>query len=41
LADADRGVLQRLKIDGDSVEVLEPVTVETKVGLPPTGLGLR
>ncbi len=41
LADADQGVLQRLKVDGSEVEVLDPVTVETNVGLPPTGIGLR
>jgi hypothetical protein len=41
MADGDAGVLQRVQVEGDKVELLEPVTVETKVGLPPTGLGLR
>ena len=39
LADANQGVLQRVSIRGGELEVLEPVTVETKVGLPPTGIG--
>ena len=41
VADADKGVLQRVKVTGNEVELLEPVTVENAVGLPPTGLGHR
>ncbi len=41
LADADEGVLQRFQIIDGKVEVLDPITVEKKVGLPPTGIGLR
>ena len=42
MADADRGVLQRLEVSSDGeFELLEPVEVETAVGLPPIGLGQR
>jgi len=38
VADADRGVLQRWRVD-ESLEPMEPVRVETQVGLPPRSLG--
>lgn len=41
LADADRGVLQRARIGNDRAELLSPIRVETKIGLPPRDLTLR
>jgi hypothetical protein len=41
LADADRGVLQRARVTSDSVELLAPIRVETRVGLPPRDVTLR
>lgn len=42
MVDGDEGVLQRVKIASDgSVELLEPIEVEDKVGLPPAGIGPR
>lgn len=41
LADADRGLLQRVRVDGGNLELLAPVTVERMVGLPPRDLALR
>ncbi len=42
MSDADRGVLQRFQFSADAgFELLKPVTVEDKVGLPPLGVGLR
>jgi hypothetical protein len=39
MADAERGVLQRWRVSSSGLERIEPVTVETKVGLPPRSLG--
>jgi hypothetical protein len=41
MADSDKGVLQRIQIGDGKVDMLTPVKVENKVGLPPIGLGLR
>jgi hypothetical protein len=42
MADADRGVVERAQVDADgAVELLDPITVEDTVGLPPRGLTLR
>lgn len=41
LADADRGVLQRVRISGDEGELLSPIRVENRIGLPPRDLTLR
>lgn len=41
LADADQAVLQRIELHGKDVELVEPVRVEDRVGLPPRGLVLR
>ncbi|NLE88574.1 MAG: hypothetical protein GX607_19520 [Myxococcales bacterium] len=42
MADGANAVLQRVRIDDDgSLELLEPIQVETKVGMPPRGIGLR
>lgn len=41
LTDSDRGVLQRVSIEPDgTLKLLDPVEVETSVGLPPVRLGL-
>jgi hypothetical protein len=42
LADADRGVLERARVDATgTIELIDPVVVEREVGLPPLGLSLR
>ncbi len=42
LADGDAGVIQRVRLESDgSLELLDPITVEDTVGLPPRGLSLR
>jgi hypothetical protein len=42
LADSDRRVLERVSIDdSQNVTLIDPVTVETDVGLPPTDIGFR
>lgn len=41
MADSDRGVLQTIVASDTDVSVGEPVQVETKVGLPPVGIGPR
>ncbi len=42
MADADRGVLQRVRVGADdSLTMLEPVRVEDRVGLPPRSIGIR
>jgi hypothetical protein len=42
MTDADRGVLERVRADEDNaLELMEPITVEDSVGLPPRGLALR
>jgi hypothetical protein len=39
MADADLGVLQRWRVLDESLDPMEPVRVETQVGLPPRSLG--
>ncbi|HLV64229.1 MAG TPA: hypothetical protein VKY73_00385 [Polyangiaceae bacterium] len=42
LADADRGVLARVRVPESGMpEAIDPITVETRVGLPPRDLALR
>lgn len=42
LADSDRGVLQRVRVDEDGAVTLEePVRVEDRVGLPPRDVAVR
>jgi hypothetical protein len=41
LADADRSVLQRVRVTGAEVELLAPIRVENEIGLPPRDLALR
>jgi hypothetical protein len=41
LADADRGVLQRVSVTDTQAELLSPVRVEDQIGLPPRDLTLR
>jgi hypothetical protein len=38
LADADQGVLRRVSVEGGAIELLDPLRVEDRVGLPPRGL---
>jgi hypothetical protein len=39
LADADRGVIQRMRLEAGEAVVLEPIVVETRIGLPPRYFG--
>jgi hypothetical protein len=42
MADADRGVLERVRVDKQgALELLDPIRVEDTVGLPPRALTLR
>jgi hypothetical protein len=41
LADADRGVLQRVRVNDTQTELLPSIQVENRIGLPPRDLTLR